>query len=165
MRRVIPVGILAIGLLAGACSADDGEGSAQPTAQTSATSESAAAGSPDGSAGESPAQGSSAICTAIDDLHDEMTDLRDVGTGTERLQEIGDELGDVREHLQRVAAEAGAEFGDEVDGLEADFAALEDAVQTAVADPTREALRAVGSAVRTLADDVRALADEVTSTC
>jgi hypothetical protein len=165
MRRVIPVGLVAIGLLAGACSDDDGEGTAQPTAEASVSSEAPATVSPDGSTGPSPAPGRPAVCEAIDDLHDEMTDLREEGTGAERLEEIGEELGDVREHLQRVVDEAGAEFGDEVDGLEADFAALEDAVRTAQADPTREALRALGSTVRTLAEDVRGLADEVSGTC
>ena len=121
--------------------------------------------SSDGSSASSETTGPPAVCSSTDALQASMTDLRNVEVVENGTAALEDAVASVRSDLQDVVDDAGSEYGDEVDGLQAGFDAVEDATSAAVEAPSAETLNAVTTSIRALGDDVTGFADDVASTC
>jgi hypothetical protein len=71
----------------------------------------------------------------------------------------------VRDDWAQVADDARTRYADEVDGVQAAADVVKSAIDTAMKDPSAQALGNVTSAVGVFVQDAGALVDEVGSTC
>jgi hypothetical protein len=107
-----------------------------------------------------------AVCDSVASLRasvDDVTqvDLRASG-GLSDLQSGLDAVGD---DLAQVKSDAAAEFGSQVDTVEASYDELTSSIESATGSPSADAVRAAGAALSAFGADVEALANDVQTTC
>jgi hypothetical protein len=126
-----------------------------------------AACSSDADTGSSAAATSSAadVCASADALRASLTTLADVQVVEQGTDAVQQAWTPVQDDWAQLAEDAGDQYADQVDRVEADGGAVQSAIETTQEDPSAEALRQVAAAVRVFLQDASALADEVKSTC
>jgi hypothetical protein len=105
------------------------------------------------------------VCAAADEVRasvDALGQVQVVQQGTDALRGALDQ---VREDVERLAEDAREEFGPQVDRVETSLDTVQDALETASADPSPGALGAAATAVGALVRDTEELLDEVSTTC
>jgi hypothetical protein len=146
--RTCVAGVMTVLLGAGiaACSSDAG------TDSSAATTSAAAASSDD-------------VCASADTFRDSLTALGEVQVVQEGSDALGDAWTTVQDAWSQLADDARAEYGDQVDGVQAAADAVESALDSAQNDPTAQTLGDAAAAVGVFLQDAGALTDEVESTC
>jgi phage host-nuclease inhibitor protein Gam len=110
-------------------------------------------------------KGQPAVCSSADALQASVADLRDVQVTDNGMAALQDAVASVEADLSQVRADATSQYAPQVDRLKADVDALQSAAGAAVAAPSPDTLRVVGSSISTLADDTTGFADDVAATC
>ncbi|MGY1592472.1 hypothetical protein ACI79D_10885 [Geodermatophilus sp. SYSU D00708] len=105
------------------------------------------------------------MCKAVDDLRSSITALGDVQVVQQGTDAVQQAFTSVESALAQLRTDAGAEYADDVDRVQADADQVRTALGAAEQDASAQTLGAVASAVGVLLTDARALADQVGSTC
>ena len=107
-----------------------------------------------------------AVCGAVDSLKASVADVKaiDVASST-GLSDLQSGLAAVGDDLAQVKSDAAAEFGSQVDGVEASYAEVTSSVESARTSPSADAVTAAGDALSTFGTDVDALVTDVQTTC
>lgn len=152
MARPVAAVLLLSALLAG-CS---GAGTTSSSAGTTTVSSSVS----------SPATGaSSRLCSAVGELRDSVTALKNVQITADGLPALQQAVQKVTTDAQAVVDAGKSAYGTQTARLQADVTALRAAVDAAKAAPSVATLTVVRTAVGTLADDVSSLAGTLGSGC
>ena len=126
-----------------------------------------AACSSDADTGSSAAATSSAadVCASADALRASLTTLADVQVVEQGTDAVQQAWTPVQDDWAQLAEDAGDQYADQVDRVEADAGAVQSAVETTQEESTAETLAAVAGAVGLFLQDANALVDEVSSRC
>ena len=106
-----------------------------------------------------------AICSSVDTLKQSVQDLKDVQIGAGSLSKLQTDVNTIKQNLTQVKHDATAQYGSQVDKVQASANTLAASVQAAKAGPSVTTLAAIGTSASALSSDVKALADDVSSTC
>jgi flagellin-like hook-associated protein FlgL len=105
------------------------------------------------------------VCASADALRASLTTLADVQVVEQGTDAVQQAWTTVQDDWAQLAQDAGDQYADQVDRVEADGGALQSAIETTQEDASAEAVRQVAAAVRVFVQDAGALTDEVKSTC
>jgi hypothetical protein len=113
----------------------------------------------------SGATASAAVCQAADDLRSSLTALGDVQVVQQGTEAVRPAFTSVQSALAQLRIDAGGEYSDDVDRVQADADQVRTALDAAGQDASAQTLATVASSVGVLLADANALADQVQSTC
>jgi hypothetical protein len=141
--RMCVVGVVTLVLGAGlsACSSDPG---AESSAATASTAD---------------------VCTSADALRGSLAALGQVQVAQEGTDALAAAWTAVKDDWAQLSDDAGAEYADQVEGVQAAADAVQSAVDNAQEEPSAQTLRDAAAAVGVFVQDAGALTDEVGSTC
>jgi hypothetical protein len=148
-KRVAAVLTLAVGVGLTACSS--GSDSGTPAASTGASS--------------AASSGGADVCDAAGDLRTSLAALGDVPVVQEGTAALGTAWTTVQDDWGQFADAARAEYGDQVDGVQAQADAVGQALDAAQADPSAGTLATTATAVSAFVQSAGGLVDEAGSGC
>jgi hypothetical protein len=105
------------------------------------------------------------LCASADDFRASLSSLADVQVVQEGTDSLQSAWTTVEDDWAGLADGARSRYSDEVDGVQADADAVGSALDSAVQDPSAQALGAAAAAVGVFVQNASALVDEVSSTC
>jgi hypothetical protein len=108
---------------------------------------------------------SAAVCQAADDLRSSLTALGDVQVVQQGTEAVRPAFTSVQSALAQLRIDAGDEYSDDVDRVQADADQVRTALDAAGQDASAQTLATVASSVGVLLSDANALVDQVQSTC
>ncbi|MGY1829146.1 hypothetical protein ACI8AA_01810 [Geodermatophilus sp. SYSU D01180] len=118
------------------------------------------------SAATSPATSSGAgVCGPAEDLRTSLAALRDVPVVEQGTSALEEAWATVEEDWGQFADAARAEYGGDVDDVQAEADAVREAVDAAQADPSAGTLSTAAAAVGSFVQGADALLEETTSGC
>ena len=106
-----------------------------------------------------------AVCTAADAVRSSLTELGDVQVVEDGVDALASAWTAVEDAWAQLADDARAEYGDQVDGVQAAADGVESALDSAQDNPSAATLGTAAAAVGVFRQDAGALVDEVRSTC
>ena len=106
-----------------------------------------------------------AVCASADDLRTSLSALQDVQVVEDGVDALAAAWTAVEEAWAQFADDARAEYGDQVDGVQAAADGVESALDSAQDNPSAATLGTAAAAVGVFRQDAGALVDEVRSTC
>ncbi len=107
-----------------------------------------------------------AVCGSVDSLKASVADVKAIDVASSSaLSDLQSGLTAVGDDLTQVKSDAAAEFGSQIDGVEASYAKLTSSVESARTSPSADAVTAAGNALATFGTDVDALVSDVKTTC
>jgi len=107
-----------------------------------------------------------AVCDSVSSLRASVDDVKKVDVASSGgLSDLRSGLSAVGDDLAQVKSDAAAEFGAQVDRVEASYTELNNSVESARKSPSAEAVKAAGTALSAFGADVEALVKDVQTTC